>query len=143
MEWVVPLERRATSPSLHDFMSPIENSLRGKRALLADDEPVVREALRMLLEFLEVEVTETADGLAALECYRQGRFDFVVTDYNMPHLRGDALAEAIRAINPRQRIVMVSGFAEHIIRDGQLPATIDALIHKPCRLEQLAQALRD
>jgi CheY-like chemotaxis protein len=121
----------------------MENSLRGKRALLADDEPVVRDALRMLLECLDLEVTETADGLQALECYQQGTYDFVVTDYNMPIMRGDALAEAIRAINPSQRIIMVSGFAEHILRDGKLPPTINALVHKPCRLDQLAEALRD
>jgi CheY-like chemotaxis protein len=123
-------------------MQTIENSFRGQRALLADDEPVVREAICMLLEFMGLIVTEADNGAEALDLYRAGEFDVVVTDYNMPLLRGDALAEAIKALNPQQRVVMVSGFAEHILRDGKLPATIDILVHKPCKLDDLAVALR-
>lgn len=114
----------------------------GKRALLADDEESVRQVLRMLLECLGLEVTEAINGREALEFYQREKFDVVVTDYNMPEKRGDTLAEEIKVINPKQRIVMISGFAGRILKDGKLPDCIDVLVSKPCTLNELAAALR-
>lgn len=117
----------------HDF--------KGKRALLADDEDGVRFVLRMLLECLGLEVTEAVNGEEALEIYHREKFDFVVTDYNMPKKRGDALAQEIKILNPQQRVVMISGFAGRILENGKLPKCIDVLVAKPCTLGELADAL--
>jgi CheY-like chemotaxis protein len=117
----------------HDF--------RGKRALLADDEDGVRVVLRLLLEHMGLEVTEAVDGEEALACYQNAPFDFVLTDYNMPKKRGDALAQEIKLLNPHQRVVMISGYAGWILQDGKLPACIDKLVCKPCTMEELADAL--
>ena len=113
----------------------------GKRALLAEDEEGVRLVLRLLLEHLGLAVTEAADGEEALACYRGEQFDYVVTDYNMPKKRGDALAREIKILNPRQRVVMISGFAGRVLQNGKLPACIDKLVCKPCTLGELADAL--
>lgn len=112
-----------------------------RRALLADDEEGVRQVLRMLLESLGLEVTEAINGRQALEFYRREKFDVVVTDYNMPEKRGDALAQEIKVLNPQQRVVMISGFAGRILHHGKLPACIDVLVPKPCTLKELAQAI--
>ena len=117
------------------------HNFKGKRALLADDEDDVRSVLRMLLECLGLEVTEAANGQEALEIYQREKFDFVITDYNMPEKRGDALAQEIKAFNPHQRVVMISGFAGRILQNGKLPSFIDVLVPKPCSLDQLANAL--
>ena len=113
----------------------------GKRALLADDEEGVRKVLRMLLECLGLEVTEAINGREALEFYQREKFDVVVTDYNMPEKRGDALAQEIKILNPQQRVVMISGFAGRILQNGKLPTFIDVLVPKPCTLKELATAL--
>jgi two-component system chemotaxis response regulator CheY len=117
----------------HDF--------KGKRALLADDEEGVRLVLRLLLEHLGLEVTEAVDGEEALACYQNAKFDFVVTDYNMPKKRGDTLAQEIKLLNPHQRVVMISGYAGRMLQNGKLPACIDKLVCKPCTMEELADAL--
>ena len=117
----------------HDF--------KGKRALLADDEEGVRLVLRMLLEFLGLDVTEAVDAEEALACYRSEKFDFVLTDYKMPRKCGDVLALEIKTLNPHQRVVMISGYAGRLLQDGKLPACIDRLLPKPCTLNQLAEAL--
>ena len=116
--------------------------LDGKRILLVDDEMEVRDTFRMVLEAAHAQVTVAKDGVEALELYRSSEFDCLVTDYSMPFMKGDALAIAVRAINPDQRVVMVSGFADRLRRDGALPWFLDALIPKPpARIADLLEAI--
>ena len=115
--------------------------LEGKHILLTDDEFSVRLSLAMMLDAAGATVTAAANGAQALKLYALGNYDCVVTDYNMPDVRGDALARAIKAANPGQRVVMVSGFAESVLVNGQLPAFIDALLPKPCRMAELLAAV--
>lgn len=118
------------------------NYLAGKAVLLVDDEPSVREAIAMLLDCLGGVVTEAGTGAEALTLFAPGRFALVVTDYTMPGMDGIALAEAIRQRDSSQRIIMISGYAEQIRRAGSLPASIGALLPKPCSLAALTEALR-
>ena len=113
-----------------------------KRVLVVDDEPQVREAIATIMEFFGMEVTEAADGVDALERFREAEFDYVLTDHKMPRMCGDELANQIKSIRPTQRVVMVSGYAGAVLRDGQIPSTIDALVEKPCGVNELARALR-
>ncbi len=81
------------------------------RILIAEDDPCLRELLEMLLEGRGHEVVAAADGNEALRKYsdESGGFDYVITDYQMPRKNGVVLIMGIRAINPAQKIVMVSG----------------------------------
>jgi CheY-like chemotaxis protein len=115
--------------------------LEGKNILLADDEFSVRLAFAMMLDAAGAPVTQATNGTEALEAYQAGRFDCVVTDYSMPGMKGDALALAIKTRNPKQRVVMVSGFAESVLVNGRLPWFIDALVPKPCGMDDLLEAV--
>lgn len=98
-------------------------------------------ALAMLLSSLGVTVVTARNGLQALALYLSDTFDVVFTDYDMPQMRGDELARLIKATDPRQRIVMVTGSMEEVLDRGALPPFIDALVPKPCTLDQLVDAL--
>jgi len=116
--------------------------LDGLRILFAEDEEGWRVACRMLLEALNARVTEAGNGEEALRLYHAGEFDCVLTDYTMPGMEGDALAIAIKAVNPDQRVVMCSGYAEPVVPNGQLPWFLDAFVPKPPRnMNDLFQAL--
>lgn len=115
--------------------------LDGKHILLADDEFSVRLAFAMMLDAAGAKVTEAANGTEALEAYRAGQFDCVVTDYSMPGMKGDALALAIKTRDLKQRVVMVSGFAECVLVNGRLPWFIDTLVPKPCGMDDLLEAV--
>jgi len=120
----------------------MNTEFRQKRVLVVDDEPQVREAIATIMEFFGMEVREAKDGLEALQLWRSAKFDYVLTDYSMPGICGDELSRRIKAVSPHQRIVMVTGHASAAMRDGTLPSAIDALVQKPCGIEQLAQALK-
>lgn len=80
------------------------------RILIADDEPSLRELLEDMLISRGHEVVACKDGEEALRAYTDnGPFDFVVTDYQMPRKNGVVLIMGIRAINPSQKVIMVSG----------------------------------
>lgn len=116
--------------------------LEGKRILLVDDEESIRSTLFIMLgEVGGASVTEAGNGAQALALYQTTQYDCVVTDFNMPGLKGDALALAIKTTNPKQRVVMVSGFAESVLVNGRLPWFIDALVSKPCRMDDLLEAV--
>ena len=112
-----------------------------QRMLLVDDETEVRECFVMLLERAGATVIEAPSGARALELYRSETLDCVVTDYNMPEMKGDALARAIKSIQPTQRVVVLSGFLGHLRVDGRYPACFDAVLAKPCSIDELVTAI--
>jgi two-component system chemotaxis response regulator CheY len=68
------------------------------RFLVVDDFSTMRRIVRNLLKELGyTNVEEAEDGAAALQMLRGDRFDFVVSDWNMPNLTGLQLLQAIRA----------------------------------------------
>jgi CheY-like chemotaxis protein len=109
-----------------------------KRILLAEDQPEVRETVKLLLGMDGHAVTEAGDGREALASFRHGQFDLVITDYAMPLMRGDELAASIKQLAPEQPILMITGSVEKF---GLPESTVDVLLHKPFALEDLRQAV--
>ncbi|URI09161.1 ATP-binding protein [Aquincola tertiaricarbonis] len=70
--------------------------LRGKRLLLAEDNPINQELAVALLEEVGAEVTVAPDGQAALACLAEQPFDLVLMDCQMPVMDGYDAARAIR-----------------------------------------------
>lgn len=68
------------------------------KILVVDDFPTMRRIIRNLLKELGFEnVDEAEDGAVALEKLRNGGFQFVVSDWNMPNMDGLAMLQSIRA----------------------------------------------
>ena len=108
--------------------------------LLVDDQPEVREAVRMLLEFDEHAVTEAGGGREALELLAARSFDLVMTDYAMPGMKGDELAATIKQRNPSQLILMVTGSVD---RAAASKYAVDGYLGKPFTMDDLRQAVAE
>jgi PAS domain S-box-containing protein len=80
---------------------------RGRRVLLADDDPVQRKLGRLRLELQGFRVQTAGDGLEALELARSNAFDVVVSDVLMPRLDGFGLCLAIRQERDLVRVPVV------------------------------------
>lgn len=119
-------------------MSP-ERILR-KRILIVDDEPAVREALKLLLCFDGHIVTEAENGKKACLLYAPGDYDLVITDFAMPEMKGDELARTIKCLVPTQPILMLTAFLEQA-RGVENP--VDAVLGKPFTMEDLRRAIRN
>ncbi|MEF9944830.1 MAG: chemotaxis response regulator CheY [Burkholderiaceae bacterium] len=98
------------------------------RFLIVDDFSTMRRIVRNLLKEIGfANADEAEDGAVALGMLRSSRFDFVVTDINMPNMNGFELLEAIRA-DPALKalpVLMVTAEAkkEDIIRAAQSGAS--------------------
>lgn len=98
------------------------------RFLIVDDFSTMRRIVRGLLkEMGHLDCDEAEDGAVAITKLRNGRFDFVVTDINMPNMNGFELLEAIRTDASLQAlpVLMVTAEArkEDIVRAAQLRAS--------------------
>ena len=98
------------------------------RFLVVDDFSTMRRIVRNLLKELGyVTVEEAEDGAAALQRLRAERFDFVISDWNMPNVTGLELLKAIRADSSLQSIpvLMITAEArkENIIDAAQAGAS--------------------
>lgn len=79
------------------------------RILLIDDETLFREMLRAALEGMGHEVVEAANGRIALGLYVPGHFDLVITDLIMPEKEGIETIIELRKLNPKVKIIAMSG----------------------------------
>jgi CheY-like chemotaxis protein len=111
-----------------------------KRILLADDQQLVRETIALLLSLDEHTVIEAADGAEALALFKPGHFDLVITDFEMPHMKGDELASKIKEAWPAQPVVMISAYVEQLRRSD---SPVDALLEKPFHLEDLRRVMAE
>ena len=109
-----------------------------RRILLVDDQPPVRDAIRLLLEFDQYAVVEAANGVEALALFKPSHFDLIITDFEMPGMGGDRLARCIKEVSPSQPILMITAYTERL---GDADKAVDAVLIKPFPLEELRQTM--
>ncbi len=130
-----PEESPGVPPSAADQASPSADPqrLRGARLLLADD---VAENLELALAMLRragAEVVTVTDGAAAVAAVKNGRFDLVLMDLEMPHLDGIEATRVIRA-DPRFAdlpIIALTGHAMHGERCRSIEVGMTDHVAKP------------
>jgi two-component system, response regulator FlrC len=112
-----------------------------RRILVVDDEPLVCDAVKMMLDF-DGHLVETAtNGRDALAMLEKHQFDLVITDFQMPVMKGDELAAAIKARSPKQPVIMITAYAEMLQASDNRLAGVDLVISKPFLLENLREAI--
>ncbi len=114
--------------------------------LVVDDLSANRMVLSQQLMFLGHRVVACDSAQDALQRWRTGHFDVLMTDCNMPQMSGYALTEAIRRIEAqeaRQRCPVIGCTANAFEdeRERCERAGMDQLLVKPVTLDQLAQSL--
>jgi len=114
------------------------------KILIVDDFPTMRRIIKNLLKDLGFEnVDEAEDGAMALEKLRNGNFEFVVSDWNMPNMDGLEMLKAIRADPALSKlpVLMVTAEAkkENIIAAAQAGA--NGYVVKPFTAATLEEKL--
>ncbi|MDB4913600.1 MAG: response regulator receiver [Gemmatimonadetes bacterium] len=106
--------------------------------LIADDEPIAREALATMLrafDWLSC-VGEVADGLSAIEAIDRLRPELVFLDVAMPGAQG---TDVLRRVHHRPYVIFTTAYSEHAVIAFELGA-VDYLV-KPFGQERIAAAL--
>jgi len=134
----IPLERGAQKVGAPKAPSQPTKPL---RLLVVEDEPLVREVLSVYLAEDKHEVTLASNGREALDAYKADAFDLVLTDRAMPELNGDQLAAEIKKINPRQPLVLLTGYGDLMNGAGECPPGVDLIVGKPFTMNSLREAI--
>ncbi len=116
------------------------SNLRGLEILVAEDEPLIRDALVEWLESKGASVVAVEDGQLAWSRFQQQDFHAVISDHLMPGLTGLELVAHIRTLRSDLPVILVSGRGlEHVKEsDPRL-----AILPKPYRLASLETMLQD
>ncbi len=116
---------------------------RSLRALVVDDEPLLRETMRLFLEDWGHTVVTAAHGREAAELFGPHEFDVVLTDRAMPEMNGDQLAEFIAQHRPGTPVIMVTGFGEMMQHVGECPPGVTTVVGKPVTAAALRKVLAE
>ena len=78
-----------------------------------------------------MEIAEAEEGIAALQMMREGRFDVVFLDYNMPGLNGFETLKEIKREHPHTAVVMISSQVDLVMAERAQGAGAAAFLKKP------------
>jgi PAS domain S-box-containing protein len=106
-------------------------SARPGRALIIDDDEMVRELLCHILQAAGHTAVPASGGREGLRLFRQGSFDVVLTDLGMPEFSGWEVAAAIKGIAPKTPVVLVTGWGLTLDRAKLKAAGVDLVLNKP------------
>jgi DNA-binding response OmpR family regulator len=115
-----------------------------RRALVVEDEPTLRELLRLHLGLAGYEVQEAGDGASGLRTARATSFDLVVLDLMLPGLDGFSLCEAIRAEGPNTDapILMLTARGGESDKVAGLERGADDYLTKPFGVRELVARVK-
>ena len=117
-------------------VTPIRES-RQARILVIDDEDSVRDILSRILKTKGHQVVVASNGEEGIEQFKSESFDLVFTDLGMPKLSGWEVGKAIKGINPKVPIVMITGWGVELDREKLSESGIDLIVSKPFNFDQV------
>ncbi len=113
------------------------------RALVVDDDEDVRELLRALLEYEQMEVVEAVSGEQAMEIVQSRRFDLFILDLRLPKRHGAEIAYYLRRHGVHRFIVAIGASLDEWHECDLYDCGFTHLLKKPFQLERMATIARD
>ncbi|MBU4426851.1 MAG: PAS domain S-box protein, partial [Proteobacteria bacterium] len=115
-----------------------------QRILFVDDEPVLVDIGKKMLEHLGHQVITRTSSVEALEAFRNNpdKFDLVITDKTMPQMTGFGLAKEIKRIRPGVPIILCTGFSDTTDEDKARATGINGLVMKPVVMREMAEIIK-
>ncbi len=113
--------------------------------LFVDDEPILVDLARQILQRLGYRVTTCDNGLDALAIFQQApqEVDLVLSDLTMPKMAGDKLAVKLLQIRPDLPIVLCTGLGNKIPPSKVAEIGIRTVITKPFVIQNIAKGIRE
>jgi DNA-binding NtrC family response regulator len=109
---------------------------------VVDDEAIVCDRLKPLLEKNGYNVETYTDSRSALDRISEKPFDILITDLKMAHPDGLELLSFTKAHSPRTRVIIITGFATVSTASDAIKGGAVDFIAKPFRLSQLRELIQ-
>jgi CheY-like chemotaxis protein len=140
-EILIPAKRYAPRPeTIQDEPIPTGN----ESILFVDDETMIVDVVKRMLESLGYRVVARTSAIEALEAFKANPegFDLLVTDMVMPKMSGLDLVERIHRIRPGFPAVLCTGFNANLNEKSMAEHGFGDIIHKPILRRDMATAVR-
>jgi signal transduction histidine kinase/ActR/RegA family two-component response regulator len=116
------------------------------RILVVDDDPLVLESMRETLTAEGHNLTTADGGQAGIDAFLAARaqgnaFPVVITDLGMPYVDGRKVSSAIKAAAPETIVLLLTGWGQRLVAEGDIPPDVDHVLSKPPRLRALREPL--
>jgi len=113
--------------------------------LVVEDEELLLDLLKEMLEGEGYRVLTATDGPQAVELYRAEKenVSLVLSDMGLPSMGGWDVLHQLRSINPSVKVILSSGFMDTKVRQDMLSAGARDFIQKPYMPEKVIQKIRE
>jgi two-component system cell cycle sensor histidine kinase/response regulator CckA len=131
-------------PAVKETVPP-RGLLEGTETILfVDDEEVIIDVNREILETLGYKVVAARSGQEAVDVYRRLRdkIDLVILDMIMPEMDGEATYDSLKQVNPEVRVILSSGYSKNEQAKAILEKGCQAFIQKPFSISDLSMTIR-
>ena len=124
---------------------PAQRSATAEMILVVEDEEIVRDLVCEVLRGHGYRVLGAGRGSEALELIaKEAReVDLLISDVVMPEMNGAVVAQRVRAVAPRVRVLFVSGYSENDMADQGMDALSFQVLQKPFTPDVLARKVRE
>lgn len=113
------------------------------KILITDDERSIRNALKEILEYEQYEIDLAEDGQEALEMFEKSEYDLILSDIKMPKMDGIELLEKIKAIQPDQAFILITGHGDVETAVAAIKNGAYDFIQKPLDLNRLLVTVKN
>jgi PAS domain S-box-containing protein len=118
------------------------------RILSVDDDPLLIKSLRDALEADGHAVVTANGGQEGIDAFRAAEkrdehFAVVITDLGMPYVDGRKVASAIKNDSPSTPVILLTGWGQRLVAEGDIPPHVDRVLNKPPKLKELRAALAE
>jgi len=108
-----------------------------EKILVVDDEEIIRESLSYILRKEKYEVEEAANGKIAFEMLKESSYDLLITDLEMPEMKGIELLDELRKINLQTNTIVITAYGSMETAIASLRSGASDYILKPVEFDEL------
>ena len=127
---------------------PSDRVLKPLHILLVDDDPLILQSLRDVLQTDGHTITTADGGQKGIDEFLRARargtpFDIVITDLGMPEVDGRTLAATINSADRTTPVILLTGWGHRLQGEQDLSQSVDRILSKPPRVAELRAALAE
>ncbi len=109
--------------------------------LVIDDDPLILDVVRQILQADEYEVETALSGAEGIKKHRDNPADLVITDLIMPHKDGVSVITELKSEFPGLRIIAMTGTPKVEKLSAAVSADVNRVLAKPFDQEELLEAV--
>ena len=108
-----------------------------EKILVVDDEEIIRESLSYILRKEKYEVEEARNGRIAFEMLKESSYDLMITDLEMPEMKGIELLDELKKVNLQTNTIVITAYGSMETAIAALRSGASDYILKPVEFDEL------